>query len=41
MYSSRINATEFVTLLIIYSVGDLVNEIRFDKPAFCDVKFEV
>ena len=28
-------------LLIIHSVGDLVNEIRLDKPAFCEVKFEI
>ena len=32
---------EFVVLLIILSVGDSVNEIRFDKLAFCIVKFEI
>ena len=36
--SSRIIASEFVILLIISSVRDLVNEIRLDKPTFCEVK---
>ena len=39
--SSRINAREFVILFIINSVGDLVDEIRLDKLAFCEVKFQV
>ena len=38
---SRINASELVILLNIQSVGDLVIEIRFNKPALCDVKLKV
>ena len=34
-------AWEFVILLLIHKVGDLVKEIRFENPAFCEVKFEV
>ena len=28
-------------MLIIHRGGDLVNELRLNKPVFCEVKFEI